>query len=93
MTNFILPEPMVSFLKMIDKQNNDDFSGHTKIFVPRDPYYNAIPWVWRNQCYRPKRPLHTVHIDRDQMDTMITQVRSFLSSAGVRWYRQRGLPL
>lgn len=84
---------MASFLKMIDQQNNDDFSEYTRICIPRAPWHSTIPWDWVIQCYRPKRALHTVLIDRDQMDTLIAQVRSFLSSAGVRWYRQKGHPL
>ncbi|KAL2280172.1 hypothetical protein FJTKL_12780 [Diaporthe vaccinii] len=86
-------KPMASFLKMIDQQNNDDFSEYTRICIPRAPWHSTIPWDWVIQCYRPKRALHTVLIDRDQMDTLIAQVRSFLSSAGVRWYRQKGHPL
>lgn len=84
---------MTSFLKMIDKQNNDEFSEHTRICLPMPPYGPPYPWFWNVNRYRPKRPLRTVIIDRNQMDTLMAQVRCFLSSAGVRWYRQKGFPL
>lgn len=84
---------MTTFLKMIDKQNNDDFSEHTRICIAHYPYHPSFPWFWKVNTYRPKRPLHTVLIDRTQMDTLIAQIRSFLSCAGVRWYRRTGLPL
>lgn len=84
---------MATFLKMIDKQNNDDFSEHTRICIPRTPYHQSYPWSWKVNTYRPKRPLHTVLLDRNQMGTLIAQIRSFLSCAGVRWYRRKGLPL
>lgn len=58
------------------------------------PYGNPyLPWYWKVDLYRPKRPLHTVIIDRNQMDNLVAQVRCYLSSAGVRWYRKKGLPL
>ncbi|KAI3391050.1 hypothetical protein diail_8078 [Diaporthe ilicicola] len=63
------------------------------IYVPGSPIYRGFPWQWKLDRYRPKRPLHTVLIDRHQMDNMVSEVRSFLSCAGVRWYRNKGLPL
>lgn len=84
---------MTSFLKMIDKQNNNDFSEDTRISVPVALNGTFDRWLWEFCRYRPKRPLHTVLIDRNQRDTLVAQFRSFLSSAGVRWYRQKGLPL
>lgn len=62
-------EPITSFLKMTDKRNNDDFSKHTRIWAPRIPLREGWPWQWRPTRYRRKRSLHTVLIDRHQMET------------------------
>ncbi|KAK2604605.1 hypothetical protein N8I77_007518 [Diaporthe amygdali] len=86
-------KPMADFLKMIDEKNNDEFSEHTRILSPRKSPFRGRTWDWTFNRLRPKRPLHTVLINRHEMDTMVADIRAFLSSAGVRWYRRKGLPV
>ncbi|KAL1870690.1 hypothetical protein Daus18300_005010 [Diaporthe australafricana] len=86
-------KPMENFLKMTEQRRNDQCLEHTEIYIPEIPIASCYSWRWGFDRYRPKRPLDTVFIDRHQLDTMITEVRSFLSRAGVRWYRHKGLPL
>lgn len=42
---------------------------------------------------RAKRPLHTVIMERHHMDVVVQDVRSYLSREGVKWYKEKGMPL
>lgn len=84
-------EPVKELLLKIKRQQEIRSSGRTEVYLP---YLLAEEhWYWKLSRRCVKRPLHTVIMDREQIYSVISEIRSFLSRAGVEWYRDKGLPL
>lgn len=63
-------------------------------------YSPEAPWSqyesqshWSRTRSRLRRSLRTVILDQQQKDTIVDDIRNFLTRSGVLWYREKGLPL
>lgn len=60
---------------------------------PKSDRWAEDGFRWEIMRKRTKRPLRTVIMNNLQMDMILKDVRTFLSRQGVRWYKDKGLPL
>lgn len=67
-------------------------SKKTKIYNPGTPWYDSKV-RWERERQRLRRSLDTVILDQQQKDTIIDDIRNFLTRSGVLWYQEKGLPL
>ncbi|ROW15003.1 hypothetical protein VPNG_03420 [Cytospora leucostoma] len=84
-------KPVKDLLLKIKRQQDTRSSGKTEVYLPH--LLVEEHWYWKLSRRCVKRPLHTVIMDRQQIYGVVSEVRSFLSRAGVEWYRDKGLPL
>ncbi|PSR83515.1 hypothetical protein BD289DRAFT_453816 [Coniella lustricola] len=92
-------EPLKQLLTEILKNDAAQHCTKTLIYAPQTIWHLSGSSHTHAKCYwgrlrsRLRRPLSTVILDQRQKETIISDVRSFLSVSGVRWYEEKGLPL
>lgn len=84
--------PLKNLLVTILKEDAARNSKKTKIFNPGAAWYDSKV-RWERERERLRRSLNTVILDQQQKDTIINDVRNFLTRSGVLWYQEKGLPL
>lgn len=84
--------PLKNLLVTILKEDAARNSKKTKIFHPGVSWYDSRIH-WERERQRLRRPLSTVILDQKQKDTIIDDIRNFLTRSGVLWYQEKGLPL
>lgn len=80
---------------MINAEQASKTTLNTIVWGPyKNEYrYRSGGFAWTVNRIRKKRPLRTVVMGRLQMETILNDVRTFLSRPGVEWYKEKGLPL
>ncbi|KAL6722109.1 hypothetical protein ACLMJK_001215 [Lecanora helva] len=48
--------------------------------------------VWMKVATRPSRPMHTVVLDHDQKNRVLTDINEYLHPSTPKWYANRGIP-
>ncbi|KUI72952.1 putative mitochondrial chaperone BCS1-B [Cytospora mali] len=84
-------KPIKDLLKMIRQHHAARRSHKTVIWAPN--HEDQEDWSWKEVSRRNKRSIDTVIIDKQQLNTIINDFKTFLSGPGIRWYKERGLPL
>ncbi|KAJ4405040.1 hypothetical protein N0V82_010384 [Gnomoniopsis sp. IMI 355080] len=84
--------PLKNLLVTILKEEASRNSKKTTIFRPGEAWYDS-KIHWEREAQRLRRPLSTVILDQQQKDTIIDDIRNFLTRSGVLWYQEKGLPL
>lgn len=86
-------EPVKDLLNEIQSKYAISASPTTTIHGPSLASQNSYATQWQVMRRRKKRALNTVIMDRVQRDIVVNDVRTFLSSQGVRWYNEKGFPM
>lgn len=87
-------EPLKELLVHILKDDAAQHCTKTRIYTPEAPWYSLDQKShWAQTQSRLRRPLSTVILDEKQKETIIEDVKNFLTTSGALWYQEKGLPL